>query len=95
MIKLTNYLYDIGRPDSKYVLGERILYLYNSEHNTYFTATIYPANVDDEGAIYQFADEPWSDFSKLKVVKSWRTDDLVSLAMCLDSLMDQHGESEV
>lgn len=95
-MKLSEYLYKLAT-DKTAVVNDRILYLYDTEHNAYFTKVIHPAHIDPDGIIYKFFDddEPFHDYEKLNVVKAWTIDDVVNCIMGVLVIEKRYCESEV
>lgn len=95
-MKLSNYLIQLAM-NKDAVVTDRILYLYDTEHNTYFIKVIYPAHIDHAGALYEFfeSDEPFYDREKVKVIKAWTIDDAVDCLMGVLVLSNRYCKSEV
>lgn len=93
MKKLNEYLKEIST--TEHGAAERVLYLYDTRNKTYFSATIYPAHIDFDGIDYKFADEPFSDYEYLNVIRAWTVDNMINCVMGLEALIGNYGESEV
>lgn len=95
-MKLSEYLRKLAT-DKRMVIDDRLLYLYDTANNVYFSKVIHPAHIDQDGAMYRFfdSDEPFHDFDRVKVIRAWTIDNAINCLMGLDSLLDNYGESEV
>lgn len=95
-MRLSDYLHKIGT-DPKTVLDARILYLYDTRNNQYFTTVIYPEHIDFDGVTYVFPerDEPFTDYEQLNVIRAWTITNAVNCMMGLEALTENYCESEV
>ena len=94
-MKLTEYLNKLSN-DKRMPLDDRVVYLYDTKNNTYFTKVLTVADVDGEGAVYVFAgDEPFHDFEYINVIRAYTTTNCINVIMGLEALTDNYGESEV
>ena len=95
-MKLSAYLHKLGR-DPQMVLDARILYLYDTHNNQYFTKVIYPEHIDFDGVKYVFSerDEPFTDYDQLNVIRAWTVTNAVNCMMGLEALTGNYCESEV
>lgn len=94
-MKLSEYLIKLVS-DKETVLDDRILYLYDTVNNLYYTKVIHPSDIDRDGVIYRFfdSDEPYHDYDKVDVIRAWTTDNVVNCMMGIEALMGNYGESE-
>lgn len=94
-MKLTAYLNKLSK-DKRMVLDDRLLYLYDTESNTYFTQVIFLSDVDEDGAFYKFAGEgPFHAFDKINVIRAYTITNCMNVMMGLESLTGNYAESEV
>lgn len=94
-MKLTEYLHKLSF-DKRMPLDDRVVYLYDTKNNTYFTKVLTVADVDSEGAVYVFAgDEPFTSFENINVIRAYTTTNCINVIMGLEALIDNYGESEV
>lgn len=94
-MKLIEYLHKLSS-DKRMPLDDRVVYLYDTKNNTYFTKVLTVADVDGEGAVYVFAgDEPFTDFKYINVIRAYTTTNCINVLMGLEALIDNYGESEV
>lgn len=93
---LTKYLHKLAT-DNEMVLDDRVLYLYDTTNNVYFSKVIHPAHIDQDGAIYLFfdSDEPFHDFDRVNVIRAWTVNNAINCIMGLEALTGNYGESEV
>ena len=95
-MKLSDYLIQLATDKTK-VLDDRVLYLYDTVNNFYYTKVIHPAHIDGDGAMYLFfdSDEPFHDYEKVNVIRAWTVTNAVNCMMGIEALIDNYGESEV
>lgn len=95
-MRLSEYLHKLAT-DKETVIDDRVLYLYDTTNNVYFSKVIHPAHIDQDGTIYLFfdSDEPFHDFDRVNVIRAWTVNNMINCMMGLDSLLDNYGESEV
>lgn len=94
-MKLTEYLHKLST-DKSMPLDDRVVYLYDTTNNTYFTKVLYVYDVDGEGAIYLFAgDDPIHYYGSLNVIRAYTITNCVNVIMGIEALTDNYGESEV
>ena len=93
---LTEYLHKLAT-DKEMVIDDRVLYLYDTTNNVYFSKVIHPAHIDQDGAIYLFfdSDEPFHDFDRVNVIRAWTVNNAINCIMGLEALTGNYGESEV
>lgn len=95
MMKLTDYLHKL-ETDKNMMLEDRVLYLYDTRNNQYFTKVIVVSDVDSDGAIYKFAgDDPYCAYEDLNVIRAYTITNCLNVLMGLESLQGNYGESEV
>ena len=95
MMKLTEYLCKLSS-DKNTVIDDRILYLYDTRNNQYFTKVIVVSDVDADGATYTFAgDEPFCTYEDLNVIRAYTTTNCLNVLMGLEALTGNYAESEV
>lgn len=94
--KLSSYMYRLQH-DKRMVVDDRVLYLYDTAYNMYFTKVIHPANIDQDGVIYEFFqdDEPFRDYDRFRVIRAWTLTNAVNCMMGLEALTGNYCESEV
>lgn len=95
-MKLTEYLHKLAT-DKRMVIDDRVLYLYDTTNNVYFSKVIHPAHIDQDGAMYMFfdSDEPFHDFERINVIRAWTVTNAVNCIMGLEALTGNYGESEM
>lgn len=94
-MKLTEYFHKLAT-DKRMPLDDRVVYLYDTKNNTYFTKVLYVADVDGEGPVYLLAgDEPFHDYASLNVIRAYTTTNCINVIMGLEALTDNYAESEV
>ena len=93
---LTEYLHKLAT-DKEMVIDDRVLYLYDTANNVYFSKVIHPAHIDQDGAMYLFfdSDEPFHDFDRVNVIRAWTINNAINCMMGLEALIGNYGESEV
>lgn len=93
---LTEYLHKLAT-NKEMVIDDRVLYLYDTTNNVYFSKVIHPAHIDQDGAIYLFfdSDEPFHDFDRVNVIRAWTVNNAINCIMGLEALTGNYGESEV
>lgn len=92
-MKLSNYLIHLAM-DKDAVVDDRLLYLYDTQHNVYFTKVIHPSP-NDQCYIFFESDEPFHDYEKVNVIKAWTVTNAVNCIMGIEALTDNYCESEV
>lgn len=95
-MKLSDYLIQLAK-DKKKTIDDRVLYVYDTVNNLYFTKVIHPVYIDTDGVTYVFfdLDEPYHDFEKVNVIRAWTITNAVNCMMGLESLTGNYCESEV
>lgn len=93
---LTEYLHKLAT-DKQMVLDDRVLYLYDTKNNTYYTKVIYPEHIDFDGVTYSFPDhdDPFTAYDKINVIRAWTVTNAINCMMGIEALIDNYGESEV
>lgn len=93
-MKLSEYLNKLAT-DKEMVCDDRIVYLYDTKYNTYYTKVLTLDGVDADGANYMIVgDEPFNDYDQVKVIKAWTLNDTVNCMMGLETLTCRYCESE-
>lgn len=95
-MNLSEYLFQLAK-DKEKAIDDRVLYLYDTANNLYYTKVIHPAHIDDTGALYEFfaLDEPYHDFERVNVIRAWTITDVVNCMMGFNAMLENYGESEV
>lgn len=94
-MKLTEYLHKLSH-DKSIPLDDRVVYLHDTKHDTYFTRVLTVAHVDSDGAVYIFAgEEPFQDVKYIEVVRAYTTTNCINVFLGLEGLIGNYGESEV
>lgn len=96
MITLSKYLKQLST-DKDTPLDDRILYLYDTKNNTYYTKVIYPEHIDFDGVEYSIPDhdDPFTAYDKINVVRAWTVTNAVNCMMGIEALTGNYCESEV
>ena len=104
MMKLRDYLTKL-RTDKEMAVGDRILYLYDTENNNYFSQVLVLIYVDTDEPTYRFAPaEPNVDFDRLNVIRAYTVDNCMNVMMgiehmwydCVDAEeVNSYGESYI
>lgn len=92
-MKLSDYLVQLASDEEK-AIDDRVLYLYDTVNNTYYTKVIHPSSYDRAYIFFTY-DEPFHDFEKVNVIRAWTITDVVNCVMGLNAMMENYGESEV
>lgn len=93
MMKLSSYLHMMAI-DKKAVVDDRILFLFDTVNNQYYTKVIHPSP-NDHGYVFFESDEPFHDYKKINVMRAWTVTRAVNCMMGLDALTGNYCESEV
>ena len=95
-MKLSDYLIQLAS-DKEKAIDDRVLYVYDTVNNLYFTKVIHPAHIDSDGATYVFfdLDEPYHDFEKVNVIRAWTITNVTNCMMGFNATLENYGESEV
>lgn len=91
--RLSEYLNHLHK-DKRMSVDDRILYLFDTVNNQYYTKVIHPSP-NDQAYVFFEDDEPFHDYKKVNVIRAWTITNAVNCMMGLDSLLDNYGESEV
>lgn len=93
MMKLSNYLIHLVM-NKDAAVDDRILYLFDTVNNQYYTKVIHPSS-NDQAYVFFESDEPFHDYEKVEVIKAWTVTNAVNCMMGLDLIISLYGESEV
>lgn len=92
-MKLSEYLHQLATDETKEP-DDRVLYLYDTANNRYFTKVIHPSSIDRAYIFFEY-DEPFHDFERINVIRAWTVTNAVNCMMGLEALTGNYCESEV
>lgn len=95
---LSAYLIQLASDkEKKNAIDDRVLYLYDTVNNLYYTKVIHPARIYSDGTVYVFfdMDEPYHDYEKVNLIRAWTVTNAVNCLMGLEALTGNYCESEV